>query len=1043
MNYYEELELSCEGKDADNIKLIQDAIDRWERKTTNARNNETAEAKRRVLDAKLAELPRMRLLLTDAALRKKHAEELKKDRMEQLDSIVQIIATCSSSGKSIASARVDRIARTINLSTGTVKKRFAELKFEVVQSKPVEVSSFILSDVIMRNLDDNFRMVRSFLQENPHEPLQELQKAGNLYQYIAVQEGKSIADAVEYETKNVKELNGIFEKKISEHIRNAKPITYYKNIESMAKVQIFTNEQNREKYDNALKLKAWDDFFEVLRAVPTALKLEPEFAQRCIEKLQKGEKGHGRETPSFPDEDQAIALYNRYSGLPLGSQYEKEDPKIAIVCASCGAINLFDTVEEAHSATCRCKESLFRKCPNPKCGKIVPASADFCSCGFFIKGTQTFELHYQRFMIALKELNLDKCREALVLARTSNPSDRRIPEMETALKKVEEEIGKPIQKIKELLAAKLIKKAREEIIRLQAERPNIDLSQYLTTVQTETKWAENEYTRCKTAAEGQALEGCIRILERVADFTPAQEWLRQHPPKSVKNLECITDAKEVSCTIQWKDHPDNRFVTFTVVRKENAWPTNVKDGIVLKEGLHSGPYQDKSLRPGILYGYAVFAVRGDSYSMPARPKNGVMILQPLDSVQIFIENSTATLTWKDIPGSKGIRIQRSDNGAPARVVSNESRGMFIDKTVKENATYRYMLETIWEWKGNRYFGDAVSRDIKVAKRPARVDLVLDYAKVIGDCKVNWTGRGTYYIKLLRLNPGVSIVPDQVYSDQQMTAMGEFISNPIPVGNGTFSWFGKQNDRFRLAAFSIFGDSGVAGSSIEVSTIPPLAIDEENTKIVSNSIQLVLQPLPDGVRSIYYSINGQGMVITEDMVRRKTAPSITANDYKAKRMIVQDSLPKCELTVSLIAVYETNGKTALSPTALFSISNAPKQNVEYRFEWGSAGFFGGRKSRDGGKVVIRSHGNRIPEASVCCRQDGKMIFNYIPGMAGVVELAHIPSQKAEPRLEIAFPLDESRMKGIPSGTVIKMFLAGKETNAFEIPQITDTNSWTLP
>lgn len=1033
MNYYEMLGLPCEGKSVDDVKIIERALIQWEKTKSDAKNNESSEAKRRALEEELRELPEMQRLMTDAALRKKHADELKSIRLAQLDPIIDVMSKSGSSEKSIARARVEKIANQIGLLPATAIKKFKDKGYDVIATKPANTSDFILADMVRRKIDGDFELIRAYMQSHPGDLMQDLVKASSLYEYIAIMDGKCLADAVEYEHKATEELGAMFAAKMSEHVKNAEPIRYYKDMEAQAKTQVFGDDKQREKYNNALKLKTLQSLFDMLRQVPDSIKLERTFAEECIKVIQR----------EFSDEDQAIAIYNKYGELPTDSPFEKESIQVATMCAGCHVINYHDTLQIAQKENCNnCGKPLFRKCS--KCGKLTPAIADFCSCGFFMKGTQTFELHFQRFSLAVTDMNMEKAQEALAHAKASNPSDERIPSMEKRLQQLVEDVGKPIREIEMLISSGRINAAQNALKRLQASRPNADLKQYQEQIQSELSWANQEFVKCQQSAnEGAALEKCVEIVTRVTDYAPGLEWLRLHRPKPVMKVNGVSDAENVSCTLQWTDDPNNRFVTYTVIRKENARPVNVKDGVELAKSLKTQVFKDTALEPGRVYAYAIFAIRGDAASEPAHMPNVVCVFKGINSVHVNVSKNVCTLSWDDIKGSKGVRVLRSENsGRDFSVISDCSRAIFSDTRIKNGSEYRYALQTVWDVKGKVYYSQPLTRDVRIEQKPLRVDIKLNKAGTDGHCEVVWEPIGNGALRLIALKEGINVVPDQVYGDEQMRNMGQQIVSAVSVSAGKYAWYAQTGKKFRVASFRMFGDEAVCSVPIEISTVPPLRIDEIKTRIINNRLQLVLEAVPEGITKLHYLVSPNDVSVSEESAKRNATPSIDISTYRRAGMILVEDLPESELTVSILAMYGTGVNAYTSPVTKYVISNLPKQRITYRIEWQVTGFR--RKPiRKGAKLIVMSGGNRIPEMSLCCRQDGNMIFNYLPGGSGIVELAHVAACATRPGKEIIVDLDEDMMAGIPANTDVQLFLAPKEANWFMPPMATIVASRKMP
>lgn len=1033
MNYYEMLGLPCDGRQAEDIKLIQSTLKQWELSKTDALNNESQEAKRKVLRSELDELPNMQKLLSDAVLRKRHAEELKAVRLAQVDSIIGIMKKSRTSAKSIARARLDRIAVLIGLLPATIAERFKSAGYAVVESRPVKTNDFLMENRVLDKISGDLELIRNHMKSNPHEPLQEITMATNLYEYLAIMEGKSIEDADEYKLMTTDKLAALFSAKMMEHVRTTAPTMWYKDIESQAKTQVMKDDKQRAKYNNALKLQKLDSLLKLLVTIPVSIKLERAFADECIREIQE----------LFPDEDQAIAIYNKYGEMPLESQYEKENTSIATMC-TCHILNYHDTREQAENATCvSCGNPLYEVCPN--CEKKVPAVSEFCSCGFFMKGRQSFPLHKLRFEAAVGAADLPKAQDEYNQAMACDPTNSDLQAMKAALSKLEKELGRSIEDIKNDLNARKINAAQQKLNALRAARPNVNVKQYQEQINTELAWAASEYAKLqKITNQGRGVELASQIVERVKDYSPALEWLRLHPPKPVQSVAQVSDSVALSCVIQWVDDPENRFVTYTVVRKEGAMPLNIQDGVQIASDLKSMQCKDTSLSPGNVYVYAVFAVRGDSTSQPIYSQP-VCLLQNISEVQINISSSACTLSWQDIAGSRGVHIRRSEDGGKSySVVCNCARGTFSDNHVSNNKQYRYSLKTMWEILGKKYLSsEELVRDVRVEQKPARVDIQLVNVSSDGNCQVQWKEAGSGTLCLLALKAGVTVVPDQVYGRAMLGKMGSIIVPAVPVATGKYAWHAERGRQYQVVALRSFGDDLVAGQAIRVSTVPALKIDKNRTTISNNTLNLYLADVPQQVSKIFYLVSMNDSVCTEQMAIQNSLPTVDVATFRRTGVITVEKLQQEKLTISLLAMYGTGSAAFYSPVTKLEISNQPKKRIEYWIEWQMRGFARRKRVRSNAKLYVRIEGDRLPEMELCCRDDGSMIFNYIPGSPGIVQLLKIDASQVERGNEFAFDIPERSMKGLPANTDIQLFLSPEEQNSFSLPLARDPSSRKMP
>lgn len=317
-NYFKLLDLMPDGPQANNTKIIQQAIENWERATRDKIEKAIDIVKRQNLVAQLKELPNMQRMLTDVSLRKQHAEELKARYLESLRYLISIMlagsevyGTKDMAKKEISSFGIKRIATQFNLLPSTVQKEFQANGYRIIKAKQIRVD-FLLPDYIIHDLEDQLMRLKDYLNNNPESKCFSLIKADNLYEYLALMKDESIQNASVWEHTDTGVIHEEFEKLSKTHIGSDTLNLCARMVESIAAKKIFIDNETRIKYDNVLKLKKLQPLFDLLKKVPEEIKNEPYFAEECIRRIQE----------LFTDREKAVALYNRNVDYSLDKPYE-------------------------------------------------------------------------------------------------------------------------------------------------------------------------------------------------------------------------------------------------------------------------------------------------------------------------------------------------------------------------------------------------------------------------------------------------------------------------------------------------------------------------------------------------------------------------------------------------------------------------------------------------------------------------------------------------------------------------------------------------
>ena len=516
------------------------------------------------------------------------------------------------------------------------------------------------------------------------------------------------------------------------------------------------------------------------------------------------------------------------------------------------------------------------------------------------------------------------------------------------------------------------------------------------------------------------------------------------PLYPVRNVCESHSPKDLSCTLRWDEDPRNHAVSYTIVRKEAIRPAHSGDGTIIAKNIDTQVYSDHGLKPGILYTYAVFSIRGHTESEPAHLLSGVFLLKGLETVNIVADGNAFVFSWEDIEGSIGVQITRHEEGQPEQVISPCSRKIFHDSGLKTNVLYTYEFRTLWKYNGERYISKDVLKRTLPGKIPPQVNLMLQQADGDGNCEVSWEMTAVGSVRLICLRDDVTVIPNQIYSLEQMNRMGETIADDISMSIGRYAWRARKNICFRVAAFTLFGDNGKAGNTVTVATVQRIAIDEENTYVRDSVLQLRLLTIPDNIRFLYYLVTNNGSILTEKYVRSHPRQNqVDIERYRSEQSIRITSLPgNGMLTVSVIAALGDDAKLYWSPVTCYTVPNLPIGNIRFRIEWPVSGWKRTPRRR-GAKLIVSSDNGRIPEMSLCCRQDGYVIAKYSPGMPEIVEIIHIAALDTRPCEEVVYTLNESAMAGVPENADLNLFLAPREKNRYNKPMATVVATRKMP
>ena len=90
---------------------------------------------------------------------------------------------------------------------------------------------------------------------------------------------------------------------------------------------------------------------------------------------------------------------------------------------------------------------------SPKCHKKVPASADWCSCGFHISEMQFFDEYLGAAQFALKEMDLPEARKQLANAENAYPGHPKLVSLKKQIQDETDKYQKPLNEMQSLIEA--------------------------------------------------------------------------------------------------------------------------------------------------------------------------------------------------------------------------------------------------------------------------------------------------------------------------------------------------------------------------------------------------------------------------------------------------------------------------------------------------------------------------------------------------------------------------------------------------------------
>lgn len=1042
--------LGLEFDPPDNIKKIRAAYDAWKKRLTAEQNTTVDPTRLAEIRAELQMDNYIALTIDNPRFRQREAESLKQQRVEELRLYIDIQRGDTSGTLQVNQAQIRQVQDKLRLGRATIETTYREQGFEVKPAKTAQkimamLNNFFTADSVFEELSKNFATFQKVPDEknfpwsaNVHD----------LYELAFYIEGQIEPSADFYRRRSTDDLRDIFRdaaKKFSAPIPQWQAI---KALLNLAQTQIFSSDDNRFKYDHSLKIETLADFFAKIKIAPEIFKRDSYFADNCINRIRNN-------FPNFLTYELSVALYNKAAGLlknPYEATNDASENSFCVTCANCGAFENFRTHEEAESARCKvCGENFFIECP--KCGKHMPATAEHCTnCEFSFTELKKFSTY------------IAEANSMLDLVEQARNSD--------------ESVNIVTAKIIELLAqARLLKPESNDLRKIEWRINKIAGDMKKRELYA---WADKKLPSL-SIAPAKAVSDCVEILRKIKDYKPAIDRLKLIVPKAVPAVSATVrenyssaptstiskisvKAKSTSvivgcdliCNVAWQA-PDDLAVTYSVIRKVGGVPKTYRDGELLIENTDRLEFADTTVKPGVLYGYAVFSTRLGTISAPTTAT--ALHYSDLDDKKLIAktENGACKFIWR-LPSDNclGVRILRSDSAGKSVVVADcVQSSSFIDKVVKNRETYQYRLQCVYNaaeddfandknfysrqstdkalsgvWKIERTY--KYSHGLTVTLTPEQPPKPLDslaYGVRGGRVFFKWKATGDFAVWFKEVTKEPAQIDKKIF---ELDKVDELLGNGIVLKRAESldetCDFALSGDNVKLAVISATREFVLINEIVTCANVDPCEIDTTRTQIDSGGLKLVLKSVPANLYMIHYKINtgdADELYATIETARARQMNRIYAAKYAQDTFITQTHLPPKEIFITVIGEYKfSDGSSAYSEPSTLTLNNRPKEIISYRLEWGTSGLFKKEIHAKDCKLIIESNAPSTPKLSLVCRRDGRM--NIEPGDSSTRTLGDVKAFAngySGGRLEV--PLPDGTWKDIAQGTVVKLITSSKD------------------
>lgn len=944
INYFQLLEIPFDPAEADDrrFKIVFDkAFQTWKQKAQTSANT-GSESERATFMEQLSWEQDIQTVMLEKKTRLLEAKSLIEARSATLEQLLDILVMDTDSSPEVSKAQILSVSKKTGLSAATVEKVYVKKGF-TVQKPPVALKAkdFFVEQSAFQRIDAQIKQFNKVgVSRYPWAD-----KVATLYDVACYVAGGDASAAAQYYKKRTEDIHSHMELAAAGMAGDMSVEGHLlADLLHAGSAQVFSSENDRKKYDNSLKRANLRSFFDVLKTAPDDFKKDRYFADNCIRKIQK----------HFPDYTVALGLYNLEAGL-VKDPYEPLEAYIHVSCGSCKTPAQFMTRADAEKAKCStCGAPLYVRCPVKKCGKMVPASADRCECGFHIFEMQFFDEYCTLAERALNAMDFIEAEKYLDKANAAHPDHPKLGTLRGNLQTQKGIYKKPIEELDSLLKANKYEAAQKKAADLARTMPKLNI----TAQQKMIKDSLSKAAAMMPASinEPNAGNRCVDILRVVSDYSPALDMIRKIPVRPVRDVRsAVSERNGLSCTISWKASEDSG-VTYRVVRKLNGIPKQHTDGEVLASEINSLEFCDKTLQSATAYGYAVFAMR---YGVPSVAVGCEVVnfseLDP-DGVSASAEDSCCKIRWELPSNCLGVRVLRKTGGLPGdasesgvQVMAANASNYFEDRSVQNNVKYGYTLQCIYQSGTQMRYTQG--HRLWLSPEPAPVKLSGFGAVVEHDCAtITWKNPSNLSqdVKFIscsgrenQIKKGVALPETQIFSS---LGNGSVLAQER-TDNLRVRFPVAKNSAMTVAIVVVAGSYAMISDTITVSNLEECEIDRSRTRIEGGCILLYLKKIPPATQYLHYFVktktgNTAPWMKPED-IGSSGGMRMSLADYNKEALIYIRNIPEEELYISVIAeCAQGNGRTMYSSTARLRLSNAPKPVITYSLSWEKT-FFGGK------------------------------------------------------------------------------------------------------
>lgn len=700
------------------------------------------------------------------------------------------------------------------------------------------------------------------------------------------------------------------------------------------------------------------------------------------------------------DAEGLLIAFCKIEKIPIpssGADTEKKNPNIKV--CRCGCIN---DISDGRKVCKACGLELQIKCP--KCGTINDANINVCKCGFRFENIDKAVSLCGLASDALATMDFPVADAHLADAEKYWPGSDRVAELKERLKELKGRVGEAVNLMRKALNDKKYYEAKKQLESIKKFAPSYSEPGIESEIADAINTAEKYKKVAQTAKnESDIVEACTKAYEACNDCPGVKEIISKYPPAAPSDFVVVTDSAARVNVLTWKKSTTSGLLYYSVVRKEGAIPISVQDGFLVGR-VSMCSINDRDIKPGVQYFYAVFAERAGVFSSALSYKDAVCNLFEISNVKAAAGDGLIQLTWEPVADNASVEIEQIDSsGKKIKLVCN-SRNNFVDKELLNDHEYKYRVFLTYSIGAQKLSTKGINISGVPTRPPLPIEKLIVKPTQGNEFQVEWENPGNGEVQFFCSTKKPEWLSGDLVPISDIEAqMNGLVVNKTTSNQGIFKYEGEE----LIYVLAVVAKSGSAVIGTIARASKGGAVKINNVSLVNGKIMITLD-LPKDCTGfvVLYRHDQFPNDISDVNTSRKYIP---LKQYKYDGGLVIDSNEPENYYFSVFAEFKRDGESDYSTGTDYLFSNVAKQTITYSIRVNKKLFGGGTIS-----ITFESENRKylLPDIDIISAQDRAPMFKKTGKL-----FYQIPRQEVSGNVEISIPLE----KGIPRETYIKPFL----------------------